>query len=561
MPWERLKVQSALLNLFSDSLPLPVFFIPAEDPATWHALAPVPEGLHPLHFILYYGRQSEKVRSNTLDFASARRRRRAVVGSFAGMHDCVVPVLVQGNLAGWMFCGSFLTRFPSPAALELQWGRLRRGRAPRQEFLEYCRVMLQAPLISTQAVGRLGRLLQALGQFVIAGTEPETLLKILGRARDTFARESPWRMWHYAAARRERLFQGPSQGAELATWDAEDFRLDKAPSAAIAFAASSPGTDEAGSLVDAARLQWACFHAARELGGMVAGRLGFDGALMLAPGNASAAKALALRILPMMERKLGMRLAAGYAASDPGSLDGSIRQAEFALQLALHQGKRLCGEAAGPLVRLGLGTLAREAASVAASHPSQLPRLRSQISEAALAQSQGRPELLRLHLRWALEPALARLKDYPLPELEARFEAARTAHELCLAFESSLEDLALRLRAPAKADRRSRLRGAAARMDQSFQESLSLKELAAGAGFSQSRFSRLFKRESGEGFGERMRRLRLEKARQLLQGSDLSVGLIAAECGYASASYFIRAFKAAEGLSPGRYRSNKLKLI
>jgi AraC-like DNA-binding protein len=47
----------------------------------------------------------------------------------------------------------------------------------------------------------------------------------------------------------------------------------------------------------------------------------------------------------------------------------------------------------------------------------------------------------------------------------------------------------------------------------------------------------------------------MERARALLrQQPGLPVGRVAALCGFASASYFIRAFGACEGCTPGEFR-------
>ena len=65
--------------------------------------------------------------------------------------------------------------------------------------------------------------------------------------------------------------------------------------------------------------------------------------------------------------------------------------------------------------------------------------------------------------------------------------------------------------------------------------------------------SRLF-REQGEGFGELVRRLRIERARKLLEGTTLSVKEIAECCGFQNAGYFIKAFRRETGTTPGAFR-------
>jgi AraC-like DNA-binding protein len=81
-----------------------------------------------------------------------------------------------------------------------------------------------------------------------------------------------------------------------------------------------------------------------------------------------------------------------------------------------------------------------------------------------------------------------------------------------------------------------------------------LAAAAQRAGLSASRFSRLFSKEGGEGYGLQRRRKRLEAAAQLLLQGRLPVWRVAQESGYRSASHFVQAFKAAYGKTPAAYR-------
>jgi AraC family transcriptional regulator len=82
----------------------------------------------------------------------------------------------------------------------------------------------------------------------------------------------------------------------------------------------------------------------------------------------------------------------------------------------------------------------------------------------------------------------------------------------------------------------------------------SLAELAAAAGVHPARLARGFRRAWGESVGERLRRLRVEAAREAIArpGSDLAE--VAHACGFADQSHLTRAFRRAFGLTPGAYR-------
>ena len=84
---------------------------------------------------------------------------------------------------------------------------------------------------------------------------------------------------------------------------------------------------------------------------------------------------------------------------------------------------------------------------------------------------------------------------------------------------------------------------------------LSLTEVAAAAGCSPAHFSRLFKRATGIGYAERLRRMRMDLALKLLANPVNHAYEVARHCGYASYSHFERVFRDAYGQSPRGYRS------
>ena len=67
--------------------------------------------------------------------------------------------------------------------------------------------------------------------------------------------------------------------------------------------------------------------------------------------------------------------------------------------------------------------------------------------------------------------------------------------------------------------------------------------------------SRLVRKMTGCGFSEYLSRLRLERARNLLEETSLTVDEIADQCGYRYTSYFIRKFREYYSESPFRFRA------
>lgn len=95
-------------------------------------------------------------------------------------------------------------------------------------------------------------------------------------------------------------------------------------------------------------------------------------------------------------------------------------------------------------------------------------------------------------------------------------------------------------------------------VDESLHEQLSLKEVASLVHLNPSYFSVLFKEQANMTFSEYVTRSRLQKAKNLLIVSNLSVADIAEEVGYSTSKYFIKLFKEYEGQTPSQYRKTAI---
>ncbi len=82
----------------------------------------------------------------------------------------------------------------------------------------------------------------------------------------------------------------------------------------------------------------------------------------------------------------------------------------------------------------------------------------------------------------------------------------------------------------------------------------SLYNLADKFGMSLSNISHYFKKSSGETLSQYLSQLRMEKAKELLRDTNLSVNEIAERTGYVNPSSFIRKFKQMMRVTPGEYR-------
>ncbi len=103
-------------------------------------------------------------------------------------------------------------------------------------------------------------------------------------------------------------------------------------------------------------------------------------------------------------------------------------------------------------------------------------------------------------------------------------------------------------------DYRRRLDRVRAHLDAHLAEPLDLESLARVACLSPCHFHRVFRGLTGEGVGEHLRRLRLERGALLLRHSPRDVTEVALAVGYESPAAFARAFERLFGASPSGWR-------
>lgn len=103
----------------------------------------------------------------------------------------------------------------------------------------------------------------------------------------------------------------------------------------------------------------------------------------------------------------------------------------------------------------------------------------------------------------------------------------------------------------------SRLANALSLMDTDQREDVSIPELAASCGISETYFRRLFYRAFGMSPGEYLTHKRMSYACELLYSTDFSIETVSFESGYKDPAYFCRVFKGFTGMTPTAYRQKK----
>ena len=85
-------------------------------------------------------------------------------------------------------------------------------------------------------------------------------------------------------------------------------------------------------------------------------------------------------------------------------------------------------------------------------------------------------------------------------------------------------------------------------------EEVSLSVLAEEFHLSAQYISQLFKNEIGVGFLAYLTNIRMERAKQLLLSTSLSIAEVSEQSGYSDYRVFTKVFKKAEGITPSQYR-------
>lgn len=91
-------------------------------------------------------------------------------------------------------------------------------------------------------------------------------------------------------------------------------------------------------------------------------------------------------------------------------------------------------------------------------------------------------------------------------------------------------------------------------IQQNYMKPIGLVETSELVGFKPSYFSALFKKETGQNFLEYLSEVRIQKAKELLRETNLSIAEICTRVGYSDPKHFSETFKKYAGIKPGEFR-------
>lgn len=131
--------------------------------------------------------------------------------------------------------------------------------------------------------------------------------------------------------------------------------------------------------------------------------------------------------------------------------------------------------------------------------------------------------------------------------------AARTMHEIRTCIDSYYETCKGR---PASAGYSPLIQKALHVIDKSYKEPISLNSVAEQLNITPQYLSRLFMKEMSRSFVDYLTSYRMERAKNLLQDTNMKINTICVQVGYQDAKYFCTLFKKITGVTPNQYRAS-----
>jgi AraC-like DNA-binding protein len=526
-----------------------------------------------LDFELEHGILNERYVYNERLIRRARREGKALIGMHAGFADLFVPIQAPGGSPGVLVVGPFSRQRPSTTDILERWHALtgRQGHPADAEFMHYLGRSLSTVVFEGKRLTQFQRLIECLAGLMVATsadadlvTEVETLIAELSSVHLVE------RIWEAARSmvdgRTSRAWSDPARFEGR-----KRVGLTRFPEHVVVglFVSQRRDLDPVEDLVRRNAFQRACVELGRTRDNVVCGKIGDHGVTFLGAGSAPAARARR-RLLELGEaaaaigkKRFGLNLHLG-TSSLSAPLPAVYQAALSAAETALSGGVAWIDAQKPTSSRSPLARLRQELATVLIEKPQSLP-----------ARFDEFLEVLAIRCRYRFEPALAQLEatferiaealssrgimdakdlDLLLAGLEQSSSAAGTVSELFAVYRRAIRDVVQALESPQSSRHDRNLRRAEEYVRQHYAEPLGLEQVARAAGFAPSYFSRVFHRKRGVTFKDYLVQLRLQRAKELLVRTSLSLPRIAQLSGFSRGEYLNRVFKRENAETPIEYR-------
>jgi AraC-like DNA-binding protein len=333
--------------------------------------------------------------------------------------------------------------------------------------------------------------------------------------------------------------------------------LDGMPEHAVVglFSISGGGVDSVELLVARDAVQRAAVELARKIGNVLCGKVGDHGLVFVVHDRTRSRASLQARHLEIGERMRSL----------PRRYQGALQAAERALYA------RQSYAIAEPHVARAtssLGDLRRELTRSVATDPSAIGLYFDRYLQAVAAHTGIRFEAARAHAEAGFDQVVDALGANEICDAKGiadlrealdRPAEAGTVHDLFLAYGRTMAELERAVLTPRAARHDRGLSRTLAFVRDHLNEPLSLARVAKVAGFAPAYFSRLFASTQGKTFHRFLSELRVERAKRMLESTDLPVERIGRLAGFRSQARFHAVFRKWARVTPAGHRRREIE--
>jgi AraC-like DNA-binding protein len=532
-----------------------------------------------LSFEQDYGVETRRWSYNERHFRQILRDRQTILGTHSGYSDLFVPVLLGDDVVAILAAGPFSLARPASAKISEEWRLLtgRNGHVSDPEFNAYLRATLATLVLDGSKATAFKELLTCYARLLGTRGRADALtnraLSLRQELEETRVAERSWDAVRAMIHERSSL----THYNQAQAYDLKGLGLHRAANQVLVGLAVAPAP-EGDSIEQAVRrngFQRGAVEVAREEGDALAGQVGDHGVVFVSAGGPKRKATqklteLAKKTAAMARRRFGLSVHFG-ACTAPRSVPlGRCYQAALAAaEEALTRGVRFATtEVHEDRPSHSLGDLRERLSRDVQERPALLSAQFERYVEAVGVHCGYRLEAARAHLEVGFERAtdvLVRsgaLDNKSLRDLRKRLARtageAHTVNQLFESYRQATADLSEAVARPVPARRDRGVRAALEYIHQHFGDPLSLEQVARVAGFAPHYFSELFRKRERRTFERYLAALRLERAKDLLSNTDLSVTRIAELTGLRSPQYLCRVVRADVDQTPLQFRRAKL---
>ncbi len=578
-----------LIRILNFYLDLECWIISKGSPFQWNPIRYHNRESWPIEFDDIFGKREERQAFNRIYIHKTLRDGKTYCGTQNGLSSFFVPIVRDGKAIGVLQSGVFLKKSPDKGSLLKQWEKLSEAKPQEFEpdFSRYVTAILKTPLVEAPVYSALKELLEIYAK-VTAGEfdREEACQRAESLKNEVFAKYLPHRFWVETAVKNNRVYPPVwwSEKERAEKWRKEEQGINRVPTTIIAFQMEDQGREHQVELESALRnhhFQNELLKFSRSIPNTISSPLENNGVLYFTSSDSNQNETQEkLEILDkidlvsrFVEHRLNAKVLAGVSRCQHpfGNLSKVFQQAVSSLNycrplrrpILFYEDIRTNPTIPEPTNFYALSKAVIEAYTQ--GRTGEIEAARNQYTKQILAFSAGRVENVKVHFLYTFGNMVDILRrrlpaqDGDLQSLfesfEKRLNTSGTIADLISIFLESLQRLLALSLKPAQTSQTFRFEMVRKYINQNFSQDLKLENVARENGFSISVLGRGFKKITGMGFSAYLRKVRIEKAGELLSSTALPIAQVSQECGFNNLQYFFDVFKRSTGKTPQEFRN------